>query len=130
MSAAGTGATGFVLVALGGAVGACLRHGANLLLAGSAWPRATLLVNVTGCLAFGLAAGIAQGRMPEAWRLLLVTGLLGGFTTFSAFGGESVALLRQRPAWAGAYIAASVLLGLGAVLAGERLGMALRSMRG
>lgn len=120
------GATGFALVALGGAAGACLRHGVNLLLAGGAWPRATLVANVTGCLAFGIVTGLAAGRMPEAWRLLVVTGLLGGYTTFSAFGGESVSLLRQRPAWAAAYVAASVVLGLLGVALGERLGLAMR----
>jgi fluoride exporter len=119
----------FALVALGGAAGAMLRHALNVALAGAAWPKATFVANVAGCLLFGLVAGLAMGRMPETVRLLVVTGFLGGLTTFSAFGGETASLLRQRPAAAAAYAAASVAAGLAGVIGGERLGLLLRGPR-
>jgi CrcB protein len=118
---------GFALVGLGGATGAMLRHAVNLVLQGGTWPRATLLVNVLGCLVFGLIAGLTQGKLADPVRFLLVTGVLGGFTTFSAFGGEAAALLRTRPLAAALYAGASVALGVLAVLAGERLGRILIS---
>ncbi len=120
------GLAAFALVAIGGAAGACLRHAAGLWLAHEAWPRATFAVNVTGCFALGLVTGALAGRMPEAWRLLVVVGLLGGFTTFSAFGGETVSLLRSRPGLAAAYALGSVAAAIVAVALGLRLAGMLR----
>lgn len=111
-------------VALGAALGALTRWQAGLLL-NERWPGfplGTLLVNVVG----GLLIGVALewfGRQPnELFKLLLVTGFLGGLTTFSAFSGESLALLRDgHLALAGAHTLAHVL---GALLAAW-LGMKL-----
>ncbi len=116
-------------VALGGALGAWLRYSAGLAVSRSLgpvaqFPWATLGVNVVGSLAMGLLAGwlARQGSEGESWRLLLGVGLLGGFTTFSAFSLE-LALMVQRGALisAFAYAAISVLAGLAALFAGLAL---------
>ncbi len=92
----------FLLVALGGALGASLRHAcavAARLVSAAPGLHATLFVNLVGSAAMGLLlAWIATRPHPEAWRdmmLLLGTGLLGGFTTFSAFSMETVALIQD-----------------------------------
>ena len=116
-----------LLVGFGGGVGAMARY----LVGG--WvlhqtmqeriPYGTLVVNLIGCLAIGLIAGAAERfevLTPEA-RLFLITGVLGGFTTFSAFGYETVFLLRRgEPLVAATYVGASVGLGLLAVWLGLR----------
>jgi len=121
--------TALLLVALGGGTGALARYLLAIWSSQAAWsqkfPLPTLLVNLTGCLVVGLLAGLAErhpGWLSEDLRLLLLVGLLGGFTTFSAFGLETVQLLR-RGEWllAGGYVGASVLLGLALVLLGVRL---------
>ncbi len=109
-------------MALGGAVGAVARWGVGALLGGGqgGFPWATLAVNVVGCAALGALAGLTGPR--DDARLLLGTGLLGGFTTFSAFGLETVSLLRAGAAGlAGANVLANVVLGLLAAAAGLRL---------
>lgn len=103
-----------LLVALGGALGSVLRHLVSVFAAtqlGTAFPYGTLAVNVVGSALIGLAAGL--GLSGEA-RLFLVTGLLGGFTTFSAFSLETGALFERSPALAMLYVIASVGLGLAA----------------
>lgn len=67
-----------------------------------AFPPGTLIANLVGCLLIGLAAGWFESRpeVSQATRLLVTTGFLGGFTTFSAFSLETVALLSERPFWA------------------------------
>ena len=115
-------------VALGGGLGAWLRYLAGLAwtraigpVAASTFPWATLSVNVAGSLAMGLLAGwlARYGAHGEGWRLLLGVGVLGGFTTFSAFSLE-LALLVERGALGAAlaYAAISLLAGLGALFAG------------
>lgn len=108
----------FLLVAAGGAVGSMGRYGISLLAlawTGVAFPWATLAVNVLGSGAIGVLAG--QGISGGA-RLFWVTGVLGGFTTFSAFSLEAV-LLWQRAPWLGAlYVLASLGLGLAAFALG------------
>jgi CrcB protein len=93
-----------LLVALGGGVGAWLRHRVGRLTlsllgpsTATAFPYSTLTVNVLGSFAMGLLAGwlARHGHGGEAWRLLLGVGVLGGFTTFSAFSLELV-LMTQR----------------------------------
>ena len=116
------------LVALGGAVGAVARHqagrGMTALLgpaAVSAFPWATLAVNVVGSLAMGLLAGwlARHGNGGESARLLLGVGLLGGFTTFSAFSLELMVLIeRGQGSSAFAYAAISVLAGVTALYIG------------
>ncbi|MFN3447159.1 MAG: fluoride efflux transporter CrcB [Roseococcus sp.] len=112
----------FAWVALGGALGSMGRYGVSLLalwLFGTAYPWGTLAVNVLGSLAIGVLA--AQGVEGPA-RLFLVTGVLGGFTTFSAFSLEA-ALLWERAPWMGAlYVAASLGLGLAGFALGWWLG--------
>ena len=117
------------LVALGGAAGAVLRYQAGRALTGllgpaavATFPWATLLVNIVGSLAMGLLAGwLARhgSTTGETWRLLIGVGLLGGFTTFSAFSLEMMLLIeRGQPGTAFAYAAISVLAGVTALYIG------------
>ncbi|MEX4007753.1 fluoride efflux transporter CrcB [Neoaquamicrobium sediminum] len=113
-----------VLVAAGGAVGAGLRHLVNLAtlrLFGSGFPWGTLTVNVVGSLAMGLFMAWLLRRTGSSaeLRLLVATGLFGGFTTFSAFSLD-FAVLYERGALmqAFSYVAASVLLSIGALFVG------------
>ena len=107
---------GAVLVFFGGGAGALLRYGVGKAVDGAA---ATLLVNVLGCFLMGLLAGWLMGRENgESWRLLLGVGLLGGFTTFSAFALDFALLWREQPSTAMGYAAVSVLASLAAVFAG------------
>jgi fluoride exporter len=105
---------GFLAVMLGGALGAGLRHGvgmAGLRLFGPGFPWWTLAVNCIGGLAMGLLVGtLARSGGGESARLFLGVGVLGGFTTFSAFGLESWTMI-ERGQWgvAGAYVLASVV---------------------
>jgi len=121
----------FLIVFIGGGLGAALRHGVNVgtaRLFGTGFPYGTLTVNVVGCLAMGLIAGYfaLKGDASQHWRLFLTTGILGGFTTFSAFSLD-VALLYERGevTLAAVYILASVLVSLAGVFAGLAL---IRSM--
>jgi CrcB protein len=106
--------TGVLFVALGGAAGSVLRHLTSLAmlgLLGPGFPWGTLSVNILGSAAIGVAAGL--GLQGEG-RLLLVTGFLGGFTTFSAFSLESATLAERSLPLAALYVVASVGLGLAA----------------
>lgn len=118
----------FFLVTLGGAMGAAARYGVSLAVAagaGGRWPWATLAVNILGGFAMGVLVGAARGEHKEL-QLLLGTGVLGGFTTFSAFSIESVRLIEQGE-WPAAalYIGASVLGSLLACVAGLSLARSL-----
>jgi CrcB protein len=124
--------SGRVLVAVagGGALGATARWaiGESWQRDAGGWPWATLIVNLLGCVAIGHAARRLT-RDTVAWALV-VTGVLGGFTTFSAFAVEVADLLRAGPPWvAAAYVAVSVLGGLLAVAAGLRLVAAAAGFR-
>ena len=112
-------------VAFGGAVGAVTRWTLGGLVLHHAeamkFPLSTFLVNVLGCLACGLlvALGERQDWLTAPMRLLLFTGLLGGFTTFSAFGLELTSLLRRGDLMiAASYAVLSVACGVAALLAG------------
>ncbi len=110
-----------LLVALGGGIGAWLRFAVGRLVEVSAFPLATLLVNVSGSFAMGLLAGwlARHGTGGESWRLLLGVGLLGGFTTFSAFSLELALMIeRDQMALAAGYVLASVLAGVLGLFAG------------
>lgn len=120
-----------LIVALGGAVGASLRHAVNLAslrLFGPGFPWGTLTVNVVGCLIMGIFVEVMVRRLgvSQEVRLLVATGILGGFTTFSAFALD-VAVLWERQAFltAVAYVFASVALSIAAVFAGLILAKAL-----
>ena len=115
---------GYLLVFVGGGVGAALRHGVNraaLALLGGGSPFGTLTVNVLGSYLMGVLAGLllARGMGEHPVRLFLATGVLGGFTTFSAFSLDA-ALMWQRGELAslGIYAAASVVGSIGALLLG------------
>lgn len=112
---------GFILVGIGGALGSMARYGVGLAVHSMAFPYATLIVNVAGCLCIGLALPSVEraAALSHEMRLLLVVGFLGGFTTFSAFGSESVALVRSSLSVALINVAANVLLGLAAVVIGR-----------
>jgi fluoride exporter len=120
---------GYLLVFVGAGLGGVLRHGVNVVTVrlGAEWPWQTLAVNVIGSLAMGLlvASLTAKGDAAASWRLFAATGVLGGFTTFSAFSMD-VALLWQRGAGGQAllYVLASVGLSIAAVFAGLWLGRA------
>jgi len=118
-------------IALGAAIGANLRYGIGLWAAqrlGTSWPYGTFIINVLGCLAIGFLLTLITNRLTvsEPIRLMLITGLLGGFTTFSTFGYECFLLLNAGN-WLGAvgYIAGSVGGGLLAVVLGVGLGRLL-----
>jgi len=115
---------GYLIVFLGAGIGGALRHGVNLAsvrVFGLGFPFGTLIVNVMGSLAMGLLAGYFAYRtgVPQHMRLFLTTGILGGFTTFSAFSLDA-ALLMERHAYglAAAYVAVSVAVSLAALFAG------------
>lgn len=114
-----------VLVAIGGAVGSVGRYllaqRVQAMVEHSGFPFGTLAVNALGCAAIGVLGGLAESRgvvTPQA-RAFLVAGVLGGFTTFSAFGFETVALV-ERGSLGGALanVALQLGFGLGAVWAG------------
>ena len=117
-----------LIVALGGAIGSILRYklGGFALHHTQAWnfPVSTFSINVAGCFAIGILAALVEHHdlFSPSVRLLLFTGLLGGFTTFSAFGYESIFLLRRGLALVAAtYVALSVACGLIAVFLGIKV---------
>ena len=117
----------YLLVMAGGAVGAALRFQLSRMVPTSAggWPWPTFAANVAGGLAMGVLAAwvLRQGDAGEPMRLLLGVGLLGGFTTFSAFSLEMAMIVeRGQMMLAGSYALASVLLALIALFAGLALG--------
>jgi CrcB protein len=130
-SAYTNGMTHLLLVALGGAIGSVSRHLVGLWSLrqfGAGFPWGTLTVNIAGSFLIGFLAELIARRLDASaeMRLFLVTGFLGGFTTFSAFSLDVVALYERGAALVGAvYIAASVVVSLGAVFAGLALGRAM-----
>ena len=99
-------------VAAGGACGALLRYGVQALASGAEFPWGTLFVNLVGCLAIGLAIGAFAGTtwFEGVGRPLLVAGVLGAFTTFSAFSMDTAILVEEgRIIPAGAYVVGSVV---------------------
>jgi len=123
----------YLIVFLGGGLGAALRHGVNVgaaRLVGTSFPYGTMAINVTGSLAMGVLAGYFAFRttapVPQHWRLFLTTGLLGGYTTFSAFSLEAALLIeRSQHVAAGVYALGSVILGIVALFVGMAAGRAL-----
>jgi CrcB protein len=123
---------GILLVALGGAIGSVARFKLSgwVLHHTVDWrfPAGTFTVNVAGCLVAGILAGLAEKHdffTPDA-RLLLFTGLLGGFTTFSAFGLETMFLLQRREI---AIAAANVLVSVAAGLIALWIGIGIASLK-
>jgi len=120
--------TNLLAVAGGGALGASMRYGVNLLFVRQGWyglPAATFVVNVVGCLLAGLLLVWLDTRLHDAlwWRNLLMVGFLGGLTTFSALGVEGFQLLRaNRIDLFALTMLAHVAVGVLAVALGWRLG--------
>ncbi len=85
-----------------------------------AFPFGTLAVNIIGCFVIGAVFGIGEkAHLSSEWRLFIMTGICGGFTTFSAFGLETVSLFRDgQTLYAFTYVLSSILLGLLATLSG------------
>jgi CrcB protein len=117
-------ATSFVLVFFGGGLGASLRHLINLTCArwiGTAFPWGTFIINITGSTVMGLIAGYLafKGEASQPWRLFAMTGILGGYTTFSAFSLDT-ALLYERGelGLAALYVLGSVILAIAGLFAG------------
>ena len=105
------------IVGLGGMIGTILRYIASIAIKQPSFPFATLTVNIIGCLLIGIFMGITlRTESVSSWRLFLVTGICGGFTTFSAFAWENFQLLQQgRYGSFILYLSISVIAGLLAV---------------
>jgi fluoride exporter len=115
----------YVWIFLGGGIGAAARHGVNraaLLLAGADYPAGTLFVNIAGSLMMGVLAGWFTYRgesAPEPLRLFLTTGVVGGFTTFSAFALDAAVMWQRHDSGqALAYVGLSVIGAIVALFAG------------
>ena len=125
--------TNILLVGLGGFIGSVARYKLGgwilHLTVQEKFPFGTFAVNIAGCLVAGVLAGLVEKHelFSAETRLFLFTGLLGGFTTFSAFGLETMFLLRRGEPWVAAiYAGASVLLGVVAVWLGIKIVYVLR----
>jgi CrcB protein len=117
----------YLLVFVGGGLGSSLRHSVNVVCAkwlGTAFPYGTFIINITGSTVMGLVAGYLafKGEASQLWRLFLMTGILGGYTTFSAFSLDAV-LLYERGAigLAALYVLGSVVLSIVGLFAGLAL---------
>jgi CrcB protein len=117
----------YILVFFGGGLGATLRHVINMLCArtlGTAFPWGTFIINVTGSTVMGLIAGYLtfKGGASQHWRLFLMTGVLGGYTTFSAFSLDTALLYeRGEMGLALAYVLGSVVISIAGLFAGLAL---------
>jgi fluoride exporter len=117
----------YLLVFFGGGLGATLRHLINLTCArylGTAFPWGTFIINISGSTAMGLIAGYLafKGEASQPWRLFLMTGVLGGYTTFSAYSLDA-ALLYERGelGLAAFYVIGSVTLSIAGLFGGLAL---------
>lgn len=117
----------YLLVFVGGGLGATLRHFVNIVCAralGTGFPWGTFIINITGSTVMGLIAGYLafKGAASQPWRLFLMTGVLGGYTTFSAYSLDA-ALLYERGELASAalYVAGSVALAIAGLFGGLAL---------
>lgn len=112
---------GFLLVFIGSGIGGMARHGVGVLALkwlGPSFPFGTLAINIVGSFLIGIVAEYwaLKSGLPQPARLFLTTGILGGFTTFSAFSLETALIWeRGQPLLAAVYVAASVVLSIGAL---------------
>jgi fluoride exporter len=114
----------FLLVGLGGGIGAMLRYFFSSIIKHNTFPYNTLLINIAGSLLIGIVFGLTErsNAISEQLKLFLATGICGGFTTFSAFSVENMQLIRDGNYVTGAvYIFASVALCILAVFAGFKI---------
>jgi fluoride exporter len=117
----------YLLVFVGGGLGATLRHFVNLVCSrafGTGFPWGTFIINITGSTVMGLIAGYLafKGEASQPWRLFLMTGVLGGYTTFSAYSLDA-ALLYERGelGLAALYVIGSVVLSIAGLFGGLAL---------
>ena len=114
----------YLLVFVGGGLGSCLRHAVNVIcprLLGNHFPYHTFIINITGSTIMGLIAGYLafKGDAAQSWRLFVMTGVLGGYTTFSAFSLDAGLLYeRGELGLAALYVLGSVLLSIIGLFAG------------
>lgn len=117
----------YLLVFFGGGIGATLRHLINLTCArfmGTGFPWGTFVINITGSTVMGLIAGYLafKGEASQPWRLFLMTGILGGYTTFSAYSLDAVLLYeRGEVMLAASYVVGSVVLSIAGLFGGLAL---------
>jgi CrcB protein len=117
----------YLLVFIGGGLGASLRHTINVVSArylGTAFPYHTFIINITGSIAMGLIAGYLafKGEASQPWRLFVMTGILGGYTTFSAFSLDTALLYeRGEVGLALFYVLGSVVIAIAGLFAGLAL---------
>ena len=115
---------GYLIVFLGAGIGGSIRHGFNIYVArwlGTHFPYNTLVINIVGSLVMGLIAGwfALKGGATGQMRLFLATGILGGFTTFSAFSLDAVLLWQRHDTMLAAlYVGGSVLGGMMGLMLG------------
>ncbi len=115
-----------LLIGSGSFIGGVFRHLLSQFIhtkSLSSFPLGTLVVNILGCLFIGIVFGLSEkGNLASEWRLFLATGLLGGFTTFSAFSNETFGLFRDgQYGYAALYILVSVFVGLAATWVGHSI---------
>jgi fluoride exporter len=117
----------YLLVFIGGGLGSSLRHTINIVCArclGPGFPYGTFIINISGSTVMGLIAAYLalKGEVAQPWRLFLMTGILGGYTTFSAFSLDAVVLYeRGEIGLAALYVAGSVVLSILGLFAGLAL---------
>ncbi len=117
----------YLLVFLGGGLGSVVRYWMNVLcgrLFGTDFPYGIMLINITGSTVMGLIAGYLafKGEASQPWRIFIMTGILGGYTTFSAFSLDAAVLYeRGEIGLAALYVFASVVLAIGGLFAGLAL---------
>jgi CrcB protein len=125
--AAGSARMNYLLVFVGGGLGSTLRYGVNVLsgrLLGTDFPFGTFIINITGSTVMGLIAGYLtfKGEATLPWRIFLMTGILGGYTTFSAFSLDTAYLYeRGELGLALVYVLGSVILSITGLFAGLAL---------
>ena len=116
-----------LLIGIGGGIGSICRYLVQVLVTryfASTFPAGTLLVNITGCFIIGLLFGLVNRHawLTIEWRLFLITGICGGYTTFSSFSYESISLIREgNYLYFLSYVLLSVALGLLATFGGAAL---------
>jgi CrcB protein len=117
----------FLMIGIGGGIGSMLRYWVQLYVSRNltqTFPLGTLLVNISGCLLIGIFYGLSLKNtvITPDWRLFLITGLCGGYTTFSAFSLESISLFRQgNYTYFLLYTSMSFVLGLSATVLGTAM---------
>src|SRR3954466_15607919 len=117
----------YLLVFIGGGIGSNVRHTLNIVIArvlGTGFPYHTFIINITGSIVMGLIPGYLafKGEASQPWRLFLMTGILGGYTTFSAYSLDAALLYERGEIWLALfYVVGSVVLSIAGLFAGLAL---------